>query len=141
MQPITIAGAAVLLLNGLCIFLAAILDKSYYWYPAMFGIASTGLIVFFGVIIQNLRSEAEKEVSSQTMRLAAAGLITGSYVILVVYCLFLTEAFKAAAFSETLLTNFTAIVGTVVAFFFGSSAYVEARTKTRKEDSSEKKAE
>jgi len=98
----------------------------------MFGIASTGLIVFFGVIIQNLRSGTEKEISSESMRLATAGLITSTYIALVAYCVFLAETFKLAAFSETLVTNFTAVVGTVLAFFFGSSAYIEARTKTEK---------
>jgi FtsH-binding integral membrane protein len=141
MQPITITGAAVLLINGLCILLAAIIPTGYYWYPAMFGIASTGLIVFFGVIIQNLRSGTEKEISSESMRLATAGLITSTYIALVAYCVFLAETFKLAAFSETLVTNFTAVVGTVLAFFFGSSAYIEARTKTEKKGSSEKKAE
>jgi uncharacterized membrane protein len=139
MQPITIAGSAALLINGFCILLAAYLPN-YFWYPAMFGIASTGLIVFFGIILQNLQSGTEKEISSESMRLATAGMIICSYLALVVYCLFLQETFKLSPFGETLVTNFTAVVGTILVFFFGSSAYIEAKTKTEKKDSSENKA-
>jgi hypothetical protein len=136
MQTLAVAAVLVSLINGACI-LAAAYTQHHYWFYAMFAIAATGLTTFFGILIQDLRSGTDKRVSSESMRLAIARLITTTYIATLAYLLFVPPEFKLAAVAETLLTNFTAVVGTLVAFFFGSAAYIEARTKQKKDQDSE----
>jgi hypothetical protein len=88
-QAITIAAVVVLLINGACILLAGYSQD--YWFYAMFGIAGTGLVTFFGIIIQDLLCDRDKRVSSRTMRLAITGFVVTTYIIILTYCLFLPE--------------------------------------------------
>lgn len=125
-NKITISWVAVILVNIGCLFFSAI-TGSHYWYYAMFAILATGFISFFGVLSQNLALGKEQAISTKAMRLAVTVLIASSYIALLVYLLFIPENIKLAGISETLITNFTAVVGTVMAFFFGSSAYIEGR--------------
>ena len=135
MQTLAIAAAIVLLINGGCI-LAAARTNDHYWYYAMFAIASTGLVTFFSIVLHDLHVSSDQRISSQSMRLAITGLIATTYVVLLAYLLFVPETFKLADVASTLLTSFTAVVGTVVAFFFGSAAYIEARTNQPQQNDS-----
>ena len=123
----------VVVVNVACIFFAA-WTKSDYWYYAMFAIVATGLVTFFGILLQNLSGESVNHVTNRSMRLAITGLVTSSYVALLAYMLFIPENTKLAEVAEGLVTNFTAVVGTVIAFFFGSSAYVEVRNPDPKDN-------
>jgi len=132
-NKLVISSITVVTVNVVCLFLAGN-TGTHYWYYAMFAIVATGLITFFGILIQNLEAEEDKNVSTQSMRLAITGLVTSSYIALQAYLLFIPENTQLAKVSETLLTNFTAVVGTVIAFFFGSTAYIEGRRSDRNGD-------
>jgi hypothetical protein len=118
----TLGSAAILslIINGVTIF-AAGYTETHYWYYAMFAIIATGLITFFGILIYYSMQNNEN-----SMRLSITGLIVNSYIALLVYCLFIPSDIQLNDISKTLVTNFTVVVGTVVAFFFGSAAYIEA---------------
>jgi len=45
---------------------------------------------------------------------------------------------KMPEIASTLLTNFTSIVGVIVAFYFGASAYTEIRTKNAEKKEQDK---
>ena len=118
----TLISAAIIsvLINGFSI-LAAGYTETHYWYYAMFAIIATGLTTFFGVLIYYSSQNNEN-----SMRLSVTGLLVNSYIALLVYCLFIPTDIQLNDISKTLVTNFTVVVGTVVAFFFGSAAYIEA---------------
>ena len=124
------AAVAVVMINFICLLLAG-WTECRYWYYAMFAIVSTGLITFFGILLQNIEGSEDKKISNHSMRLAISGLVTSSYITLLAYLLFIPEDTDFAELPKTLVTNFTAVVGTVIAFFFGSTAYVEARRRDR----------
>jgi len=60
---------------------------------------------------------------------ANAATISVIYLILVIHFSMYMLREELPPISNMLLNNFTAIVGVVVAFYFGSSAYVEGRRK------------
>lgn len=141
MYVLILAWVFSLLINGVLIFLAG-MTETHYWYYAMFAIAATGLTTFFGIFIYSAQSAPRNEVDTQGMRLSITGLVVNSYITLLVYCLFIPENIILNQFVQSLLTNFTAVVGTVVAFFFGSAAYIEAhRTETREPQRREREIE
>ena len=127
------SAVSVILVNVACVFFAA-WTRSHYWYYAMFAIVATGFVTFFGILMQNLAGEPVNPVTSKSMRLAITGLVTSSYIVLLAYLLFIPANTQLANVAENLVTNFTAVVGTVIAFFFGSSAYVESRNTNRNAD-------
>jgi len=47
---------------------------------------------------------------------------------------FTKDSVKLPQIAETLIGSFTAVVGVVVAFYFGSSAFIEARKKGQGSD-------
>jgi hypothetical protein len=58
------------------------------------------------------------------------------YIVIVSVAVFYVPwAEEFGEVSKTLLNSFTATVSVIVVFFFGSSAYVEARTKGKQEES------
>lgn len=67
------------------------------------------------------------------MRSAIAGTIVLVYLVLLGIVAFFspsgTEGLKLHELTQTFVTNFTTLIGVVVAFYFGSSAYVEAKAK------------
>lgn len=128
-NKLLIASVVVVVIHVICLYKAAS-TQDHYWFYAMFAILATGLITFFGILLQNLEVD-DRKVSDQSMRLAIAGLISSAYITLLAYTVFVPEGTRLAKIAEDLVTNFTAIVGTVIAFYFGSTAYIESRRPTR----------
>ena len=132
-NKLLIASIIIVVIHIVCLYKAGS-TRDHYWFYAMFAILSTGLITFFGILLQNLDAE-KRNVSEQGMRLAIAGLVASTYITLLAYSVFVTQKMELADFAENLVTNFTAIVGTVIAFYFGSSAYIEGRRRRQTSDS------
>ena len=132
-NKLLIAAIAVGVVNFVCLYKAAS-TQDYYWFYAMFAIIATGLITFFGILIQNLEGEETNKVDDQSMRLAIAGLVSSTYIALLTYTVFVPKDIELAKIAEDLVTNFTAVVGTVIAFYFGSAAYIEGRRAGRNTD-------
>ena len=68
------------------------------------------------------------------MRFAIAGSIVIEYIVLVGIVGFFKEGpEELPIITQIILSNFTSVVGVVIAFYFGSSAYLQARQKQGKD--------
>ena len=107
--------------------------------PFAIVVASIGIIAFFGLYDLNLPDEPTGGDKESALRFAIAGSIVIEYLIIVALTAFFRDGLeKMPMITQTILTNFTAIVGVVVASYFGTSAYVIAKKpKAEKETESE----
>jgi len=77
------------------------------------------------------------------MRTAITAAIVTVYLVLVGLVAFMTKGPKELLpITETMLTSFTSIVGVVLTFYFGASAYIQVQKKklgrTMNNDSAQK---
>ena len=95
-----------------------------------FSVSSIAIVTFFG--LARIEINASKESWSLRKPIAAAIVIV--YLILVINFSFFDYK-ELPAITQMLLTSFTTVVGVVIAFYFGSSAYIEAKNaKKHSED-------
>jgi hypothetical protein len=73
-------------------------------------------------------------LTEQTMRTAVSGTIVFVYLVLIIYSTFNYVPEQQSQLAATLIANFSAIVGVVIASYFGASAYIQARTRDTKTD-------
>jgi len=94
------------------------------------GAISIALCTFFGFLLIEVRSNSEIKFSSESFRIA----ITSSVIVVYLYVVGLTIFFRSWSeniqpLTQTMITNFTTIVGVVIAFYFTSSAIIEKGSK------------
>jgi len=102
-----------------------------------FAAAAVGIITFLGSL-QLLRVEQDREISETSLRKAITVAVITVYFVIVGETSFFEKQHEFSAISQTMVASFNVIVGVVVAFFFGSSAYLQARTGQRREGESNK---
>jgi hypothetical protein len=88
------------------------------------------LITFFGFLIIGSKANENPPVSEAVLRVS----ITISIIVLYLSVVAITAFFrnwsdKLEPLTEAMLNNFNTIVGVVVAFYFTSSVYLEAKKK------------
>jgi hypothetical protein len=66
------------------------------------------------------------------MRTAMAGAIVVEYLTLVGTLAFFVQG-QMSPIAQTMLTSFTSVVGIVIAFYFGASAFVQVQREKRDE--------
>lgn len=113
-------------------------DGTKVWF--VFLISATSIITFYGFVIVDLSSGQKDEISDRGMRLAITASVVATYLALVGSATFFgSQVGEMPQIASALLTNFTSIVGVIIAFYFGSSAYIEARTRgvSKKDGSNE----
>ncbi|MBI3001224.1 MAG: hypothetical protein HYY46_22660 [Deltaproteobacteria bacterium] len=103
--------------------------------PVVLCIIAAALITFFWFLSGSRGSSADTPFDEGAVRKAIAGAIVVEYLLLVAIFAFWREdpndpASKLLPLTEVLLTHFTTTVGVVIAFYFGASAYVEAKSRT-----------
>jgi hypothetical protein len=84
----------------------------------------TGVITFFGLLILGHNGEERWKITGESMRTAIAGAIVVEYLALVGTVAFFVQG-QMPPIAQTMITNFTTIVGVVIAFYFGASAFVQ----------------
>jgi hypothetical protein len=102
------------------------------------GVGATAVIAFVGMLTLSQDPDGPWRVSEASMRTAMASSILAQYQALVAIVAFFhrgPETLPPA--SQTLLASFTSVVGVIVAFYFGASAYIEGRriTASKEKDS------
>jgi hypothetical protein len=123
-------GFAILSANGLGVYL-----RIRFGSPAALGLAvgATAVITFVGMLALSQPAHGTWRITPGAMRTAIASSILAQYQALVaIVAFFSTDQEKVSQISQTLISNFTTIVGVVIAFYFGASAYVEGRRITAK---------
>jgi len=126
MLPILLTMAFLVMLVN-CISL--VLNYTTSWSTAPLAIISTATITFVSLVMLCERDSPSGALSEQTMRTAISGTIVVVYLVLISYATFNFIPGQQSPIAGTLITSFTATVGVVVAFYFGASAYVQARSK------------
>ena len=105
------------------------------WWFGMFAVSATGVVTFFGLIRHELNQSTNPRVTSSVLRLAIASAVTIAYIVMVAFTMFIhKQVFEPSALSTQMVGSFTAIAGTVIAFFFGVSGYVDAQAKRQRKD-------
>lgn len=91
----------------------------------------TALITFFGVLWLET-GDSLRPFSDRTMRTALAASAVVSYLVMMgIGVWFPKTNGDFSRMTDVLLPNFSYIVGIVIAFYFGSGAYLEAKERKR----------
>jgi hypothetical protein len=93
-------------------------------------IVATAIVTFFGFL--RLTPETPAGIPDGSLRSAIAASTVVTYLVFVGSAGFFQSNEQLPEISRLLLTSFTATVGVIIAFYFGASAYVAARTRTPK---------
>lgn len=102
--------------------------------PLAFSVIAAALITFYWFVSWTpSRSSGAGGASEEgVMRRAITASIVVEYLILVgLFVFWKGDATTLPAITQVFVTNFTAVVGVVIAFYFGASAYVEAKEKSQ----------
>jgi protein-S-isoprenylcysteine O-methyltransferase Ste14 len=119
----------------ICILIAALItllggvsaSLQFYWgnnWPFVAMGVGTGAITFFGLLILCQTSEERWKLPEDSMRTVIAGTIVVEYLALVGTVAFFVQG-EMPPITQTMITNFTTIVGIVIAFYFGASAVLQ----------------
>ena len=107
----------------LLILAIGIVGTKYYGLAVLsFAVPAIGIVTFFGALPKEPPANDE-----QSFRRAIAVAIVTVYLVLVGVVAFFRGEPDVPDIAESLIGSFTATVSVVIAFYFGSSAYVEAR--------------
>lgn len=102
----------------------------------------TAATCFFSLLFLTQDDDEHWQLTEETMRTAIAGTIVVVYLVLVgIVAFFVVGPRDLPGITQTMVTNFTTVVGIVIAFYFGASAYVQAqreKTDSRKGKSAER---
>jgi peptidoglycan/LPS O-acetylase OafA/YrhL len=99
-----------------------------------FGTGAIAILTFFGILPLDITETRDQAQGEARVRRAIAISVIVVYLVLVSTFAFLDVPPEL----EGLLLNFTTTTGVVMAFYFGSSAYLEARRASRPADAREK---
>jgi hypothetical protein len=103
-----------------------------YWGDISFLAGSTlatSIITFFGFLMLGAGVNKNDPLNDRNLRFAIASSVVITYLVVVGMCTFFVKMDKMPQITSVLLTSFTSMVGIVVAFYFGASAYSEIRIK------------
>ncbi|MBN7796484.1 hypothetical protein [Parahaliea mediterranea] len=105
--------------------------------PFSIVVAGTGIIAFFGLYDISLPESPTAQDKESSLRFSIAGSLVIEYIVLVGVVAFFREGpDDMPIITQTMLSNFTSVVGVVIVFYFGSSAYLQSRKQgdSRAED-------
>lgn len=92
-------------------------------------VATIALITFFGIL---RLGEGNALLSESHIRRAITLTVVTVYIVIVsITAFFVPWAEEYSEVSKTFINSFTTTVGVIVVFFFGSSAYLEARINSK----------
>ncbi len=92
-------------------------------------VALTSIFTFFGVLSLPISGGSSEGITESGLRAAIATALIVQYILLISISAFANGPAneRANPISQTLIANFTVVIGIVLAFYFGSSAYVEVQ--------------
>lgn len=98
--------------------------------PLAFAIIAAAVITFFWFVAGASTSGGDPARDERVMRKAIAASIVMEYMVLVgTYAFWGEGSAPLPPMTALLIPNFTNIVGVVIAFYFGASAFVEAKAR------------
>lgn len=124
------AMAVAIMLVTAFVNVAGVAAMYRYGSNAPLGLAAglTGMVAFVGMLLLLQKPGGVWRVTESAMRTAITTAVLAQYLALVSMAAFAVRAADPLSpMSQLLLTNFTTIVGIVIAFYFGASAFVEGK--------------
>ena len=136
MKPNVAARLSIVMAAVITLLAAAGAFLAVYWNnnaPYIVVAVGTAATCFFGLLILTQPTGERWQVTEETMRTAIAGTIVVVYLVVVgIVAFFIYGPRELPGITETMVASFTTVAGIVVAFYFGSSAYLQAlREKTK----------
>ena len=129
MRVAVFLAAAITLLSAAGVFLAVYWDNNAPYIVVTVGTAAT---CFFGLLNLTQANQERWELSEASIRSAIAGTIVIVYLVVVgIVAFFVVGPTELPGITQTMVTNFTTVVGIVIAFYFGTSAYVQAQREKK----------
>lgn len=102
--------------------------------PLGFCTVAAGVITFFHFIADPSNKANEAHEKDMRLRAAIASAVIVQYLVMVgLAAYFINDIETLPALTETMISSFTAIVAVVVAFYFGSSAYIDVKRQGNRE--------
>ena len=96
--------------------------------PISIAIVISAIVSFFGLLYLGSLDQEAWKFTDRSMRTAIAGAIVIEYLALVGIVAFFTKGpEELPPISKKIITSFTAIVAVVIAFYFGSTTYIEVK--------------
>lgn len=129
-------GAAVLLIILTSYILSAIFAEHTRRILSVMMIV-IGLVSFYGFIGLGLKDTTSK-ISKTDIRLATVVSLLTFYLALIGTVSMFAQGGDLPEITRTMLTHFTTVIGIVIAFYFGSEAYIIAQGKTGRKDDADK---
>lgn len=126
-----IVASIILLMIIVCLALVR-----YFGNPAplAFCTPASGVITFFALLTERRNAVATTGGDNERMRQAIASAVIVQYLVLVgIVAYFINGIEKLPPITETMLTSFTTVASVVVAFYFGASAFVDSKSKSKSE--------
>lgn len=127
----------LILLNCLVIGIVYYLSNGAYLSIALI---ATAVTTFASLIVLCQNDPLNWVLSEQIMRTAISGTIVLVYLVLISFATFNFLPDQQSSLTGTLITNFSSIVGVVIASYFGASAYVQARNSRAESDTAQPSA-
>jgi FlaA1/EpsC-like NDP-sugar epimerase len=118
---------SIIVLSAVGVALAALWDSPA---PLSAALPAVAIVSFVGVLIMTQKDEQHWEINESSLRAAIASSVVITYLVLVgIVAFFVAGPTALPQVVLTMLTNFTTVVGVVIASYFGASAYVQGRSK------------
>lgn len=103
--------------------------------PLSAAIPAVASISFIGLLILTQTDEQHWQITESSLRSAIAASVVITYLVLVgIVAFFVAGPNQLPGIAQTMIANFTTIVGVVIASYFGASAYVQRRSSGQGKD-------
>ena len=100
--------------------------------PLSVALACEGIAAFLFLLKIQQQDSASPLISETSMRSAIAGALVIEYLVLLATVAFFRESPEQLnPLTQTMVNNFTTLVGIVIAFYFGSSAYAQVKQSNK----------
>jgi hypothetical protein len=124
---ILILALAIVLLSAVCLGLEKYLDNNT---PLSVAILGAGVFTVAGCIILTESSGKPWISDPGAVRTTIALSLVVEYIVLIgIVSTFISGPKELPGITQTMISSFTTIVGVVIAFFFGASAYVQGQER------------
>jgi hypothetical protein len=103
--------------------------------PLAFCTPAAGIITFFALLGDPRQKGSKASGDNERLRQAIAAAVIVQYLVLVgIVAYFINGVEKLPPITETMLTSFTTVASVVVAFYFGATAFVDAKGKSHADE-------
>jgi len=126
-----VVASIILLVIVACLCLVRYLGNPA---PLAFCTPAAGVITFFAMLSERRDGTVTAGSGNERLRQAIAAAVVVQYLVLVgIVAYFINGVDKLPPITETMLSSFTTVASVVVAFYFGASAFVDSKGKSKSE--------